>query len=340
MAKHEWQRQKSEEAGKNQRMKVLVTGGAGFIGSHLADALANDKRIREVRILDNLATGAIKNIQHLQGLPHVKFIEGDIRNFNTCVDATKGVDFITHQAALGSVPRSVKDPLTSNEVNVTGTLNIFTAAKDNGVRRVVYASSSSAYGDHPALPKKEDITGKPLSPYAVTKYTNELYANTFASLFEMEMIGLRYFNIFGPRQNPKGPYAAVIPLFIHSIIQGEAPHINGDGNHSRDFTYVQNAVHANILALFSEKKESLNQAYNIACGKQTTLNELFSELKKIAGSDLKANHGPERPGDVKHSYADISKASSLLGYSPAVSLEQGLLKTFEWYRQHLPASVS
>ena len=319
-------------------MKILVTGGAGFIGSHLADALANDSRISEVRILDNLATGSIRNIEHLQNLRNVKFFEGDIRNYSTCLEATRGVDFITHQAALGSVPRSVKDPVTSNEVNVTGTLNIFTAAKENGVRRIVYASSSSVYGDHPALPKREDLTGKPLSPYAVTKFTNELYANTFAGLFQMEIIGLRYFNIFGPRQNPKGPYAAVIPLFINSIIQGNAPHINGDGTHSRDFTFVQNAVHANLLALLTENKEAVNQAYNIACGQQTTLNELFSALKKIAGSELKAIYGPERPGDVKHSYADITKATSLLGYSPTVSLEQGLSKTFEWYRQHLPAA--
>ncbi|MCB0284946.1 MAG: GDP-mannose 4,6-dehydratase, partial [Calditrichaeota bacterium] len=240
---------------------------------------------------------------------------------------------ITHQAALGSVPRSVNDPLTSNNVNITGTLNIFTAAKEAGIKRVVYAASSSTYGDHPGLPKVEDKIGNPLSPYAVTKYVNELYARVYASLYDMQLIGLRYFNIFGPKQNPNGPYAAVIPLFAEAIIISSSPTINGDGEHSRDFTYVDNAVQANLLSLFTEDAEAVNQVYNIACGQQTSLNQLFEYLCQEAGSNLKPVYGPERKGDVKHSLADISKAGKLLGYMPSVSVREGLKKTYEWYLQ-------
>jgi UDP-N-acetylglucosamine/UDP-N-acetylgalactosamine 4-epimerase len=314
-------------------MHVLVTGGAGFIGSHLAEALLADSRVSFVTVLDNLATGSLDNIASFSNHPKFKFIEGDIRNYATCVAACKGVNLISHQAALGSVPRSINDPLTTNEVNITGTLNIFTAAKENGIKRIVYAASSSTYGDHPGLPKQEAIIGKPLSPYAVTKYVNELYAGVFAELYDMEFIGLRYFNIFGPRQNPKGPYAAVIPLFAEALLKGVPPTINGDGTHSRDFTYVSNAVQANILSLFTDKKEALNQVYNIACGKQTSLNDLFDGLKNVAGSTLKPVYGPERKGDVKHSLADISKAEKLLGYNVTVSVEEGLKKTFSWYRE-------
>lgn len=314
-------------------MHVLVTGGAGFIGSNLVEALLADDRVNFVTVLDNLATGSLKNIAAFNSHPKFRFIEGDIRNYSDCVKACEGVDLISHQAALGSVPRSINDPLTTNEVNITGTLNIFTAAKEKGIKRVVYAASSSTYGDHPGLPKQEDIIGKPLSPYAVTKYVNELYARVYADLYGMEFIGLRYFNIFGPRQNPKGPYAAVIPLFAEALLKGEPPTINGDGTHSRDFTYVSNAVQANILSLFTDNSAAVNQVYNIACGQQTSLNELFEGLKKEAGSDLQAIHGPERKGDVKHSLADVSKAKRLLGYQVSVSVEEGLRRTFQWYKE-------
>ncbi|HEX5655215.1 MAG TPA: SDR family oxidoreductase [Chitinophagaceae bacterium] len=316
-------------------MQILVTGGAGFIGSNLVGKLLEDKRVTLVRVLDNLATGSTRNIEGFRTHERFQFIEGDIRNYETCLQACEGIDRISHQAALGSVPRSINDPITTNEVNITGTLHIFTAAKEKGIRRVVYAASSSTYGDHPGLPKKEDTIGKPLSPYAVTKYVNELYAQVYASLYGVEFIGLRYFNIFGPKQNPAGPYAAVIPLFAEAVLNNKPPTINGDGNHSRDFTFVDNAVQANILSLFTEKQEALNQVYNIACGQQTSLNELFDHLRKQAGSLLQPIHGPERKGDVKHSLADISKAQSLLGYDPAITVEQGLKMTFDWYKsQH------
>ncbi len=234
---------------------------------------------------------------------------------------------------LGSVPRSINDPLTTNEVNITGTLNVFTAAKENNIKRIVYAASSSTYGDHPGLPKIEDRIGKPLSPYAVTKYVNELYAKVYADLFGMELIGLRYFNIFGPKQNPAGPYAAVIPIFANALLNNKAPVINGDGEHSRDFTFVANAVQANLLSLFTNNSEAVNQVYNIACGEKTSLNELFDGLKQEANSNLKPVYGPERLGDVKHSLADISKAINLLGYEVKIPVSEGLKKTFQWYRE-------
>jgi UDP-N-acetylglucosamine 4-epimerase len=256
-------------------MRILITGGAGFIGSNLAEKLLVDERVSFVRILDNLATGSLKNIEAYFSHSKFEFLEGDIRDFDTCLKACENIDGITHQAALGSVPRSIKDPLTTNEVNITGTLNVFTAAKEKNIKRVVYAASSSTYGDHPGLPKVEDKIGNPLSPYAVTKFVNELYAKVYASLYGMEFIGLRYFNIFGPRQNPQGAYAAVIPLFAKAILENKPPVINGDGNHSRDFTFVANAVQANLAALFIDKKEAVNQVYNIACGAQTSLIEIF-----------------------------------------------------------------
>lgn len=314
-------------------MRILVTGGAGFIGSHLAEKLLSLENIDEVRVLDNLATGSMDNLATFRNHPRFTFMEGDIRDYATCLKACEGIDRITHQAALGSVPRSVADPITSNEVNITGTLNIFNAAKELKIGRVVYAASSSTYGDHPGLPKVEDVIGKPLSPYAITKYVNELYADVFARLYGMQFIGLRYFNIFGPRQNPKGPYAAVIPLFAEAIIAGKPPRINGDGMHSRDFTFVANAVQANLLALFTESAEAVNQVYNIACGHQTSLLELFDALREEAGSSLRPEHGPERAGDVKHSLADISKASRLLGYEPSISVKEGLKQTFQWYKE-------
>lgn len=313
-------------------MRILVTGGAGFIGSNLVNALLKDARVSYVRVLDNLATGSARNIEEFSEDARFEFQQGDIRNYSSCLEACEGMDLISHQAALGSVPRSINDPLTTNEVNITGTLNIFNAARESGIRRVVYAASSSTYGDHPGLPKLEAEIGRPLSPYAVTKYVNELYADVYARLFDMEFIGLRYFNIFGPKQNPAGPYAAVIPLFAEALLENKAPVINGDGSHSRDFTYVDNAVNANILSLFTTEGSAVNQVYNIACGKQTSLNELFDLLRQIAGSDLKPIYGPERKGDVKYSLADISKAMKRLGYEPSLSVEAGLKNTFAWYK--------
>ncbi|HNR17823.1 MAG TPA: SDR family oxidoreductase [Chitinophagaceae bacterium] len=313
-------------------MRILITGGAGFIGSNLVENLLQDERVSLVRVFDNLATGSLKNIEVYKNHPKFDFIEGDIRSYETCLTACDGIDLISHQAALGSVPRSINDPLTTNNVNITGTLNIFTAAKEKGIKRVVYAASSSTYGDHPGLPKVEDKIGNPLSPYAVTKLVNELYAKVYASLYNMEFIGLRYFNIFGPRQNPNGPYAAVIPLFAEALLNNKQPVINGDGSHSRDFTFVDNAVLANKLSLFTTNKEAINQVYNIACGEQTSLLELFNGLKKEAATSLQPVFGPERLGDVKHSLADISKARQLLGYNPVVNVEEGLQKTFNWYK--------
>ncbi|MGQ0739683.1 MAG: SDR family oxidoreductase [Bacteroidota bacterium] len=314
-------------------MHILITGGAGFIGSNLAAALLKLEHVSLVRVMDNLSTGSEKNIAAFTGNSRFEFLQADIRSYADCLQACEGIDRISHQAALGSVPRSIHDPLTTNDVNITGTLNIFTAAKEKNIKRVVYAASSSTYGDHPGLPKVEDKTGNPLSPYAVTKLVNELYAKVYASVYGTEMIGLRYFNVFGPMQNPDGPYAAVIPLFAEALLSNKAPVINGDGNHSRDFTYVDNAVQANILSLFTENGEAVNQVYNIACGGQTTLNELYELLKQEAGSQLEAAHGPERLGDVRHSLADIAKAKTLLGYDPKISVKEGLRRTFEWYKK-------
>ena len=315
-------------------MRILITGGAGFIGSNLVAALLQEERVAFVRVIDNLSTGSQKNIDGFIGHPKFQFVEADIRNYKSCLEACDEIDAVSHQAALGSVPRSINDPLTTNAVNITGTLNIFNAAREKGLQRVVYAASSSTYGDHPGLPKVEDKIGKPLSPYAVTKYVNELYAKVYADLYGMEPVGLRYFNIFGPRQNPNGPYAAVIPLFAEAVLNNEPPTINGDGSHSRDFTYVDNAVQANILSLFTDTKEAVNQVYNIACGEQTSLNELFDGLRKEAGITMQPVYGPERKGDVKHSLADISKAKELLGYNPLVTVKEGLKKTFNWYKEH------
>ncbi|HVT84663.1 MAG TPA: SDR family oxidoreductase [Chitinophagaceae bacterium] len=320
-------------------MKILVTGGAGFIGSNLAEKLLQDQRVTFVRVLDNLATGSLENIKEFTGNQKFEFLEGDIRDYKTCLNACEGIDLISHQAALGSVPRSIKDPLTTNDVNITGTLNVFTAAKEKNIKRIVYAASSSTYGDHPGLPKAEDNIGKPLSPYAVTKYVNELYAKVYADLYGIETIGLRYFNIFGPKQNPKGPYAAVIPIFITHLLENKSPVINGDGSHSRDFTFIANAVQANILSLFTNKNEAVNQVYNIACGKRTSIIELFDMLAGFASSEIKPSFGPERIGDVKNSLADISKAEKLLAYTPAVSVQEGLKKTFEWYKSRKKISV-
>jgi len=312
-------------------MRILVTGGAGFIGSNLVKALLEDSRVEYVRVLDNLATGFRKNISEFLEDEKFEFVEGDIRDYKTCLDATKGMDGISHQAALGSVPRSIKDPLTTNAVNITGTLNIFKAAHENNIKRVVYAASSSTYGDSESLPKIEDKIGRPLSPYAVSKYVMELYGSVFHDLYNIDFVGLRYFNVFGPKQDPNGAYAAVIPLFFKHAINGTDPVINGDGTYSRDFTYVVNAVDANVLALSTSDKSALNQVYNIAYGERTTLNTLWTEIKKISKSKSKAIYGPNREGDIPHSLASIEKAKNLMGYNPSIDLKTGLEKAYIWY---------
>ena len=311
-------------------MRILVTGGAGFIGSNLVETLLLDKRVSLVRVLDNLSTGHLSNIEEFFEHPKFQFFKGDICDYETCMEACKGIGLISHQAALGSVTRSIKSPINTNAVNIVGTLNVFTAAKNSGIKRVVYAASSSTYGDSKELPKQEDRIGSPLSPYAVTKLTNELYAKVFGDLYNMEFIGLRYFNIFGPKQSPEGDYAAVIPIFIKAILKNYAPRIDGDGEQSRDFTYVDNAVNANMLSLFTENKKAVNQVYNIACGSQITINQLFYNLRELAQLELEPTYGLPRPGDVKHSLADISKAQRLLNYHPTVLAKKGLNKVYHW----------
>ena len=312
------------------KSKILVTGGAGFIGSHLVDSLLAHNN--QVIVLDNFSTGKRENIQQHLNDPNFSLIEGDIRDQGTCKKACSGVDYILHEAALGSVPRSINNPLATHEVNCTGFLNMLIAARDEGVKRFVYAASSSTYGDHPDLPKIEENIGKPLSPYAVTKYTNELYADVFAKTYGLEVIGLRYFNVFGARQDPNGAYAAVIPKFIKAMKDGEQVTINGDGSHSRDFTYVENVVQINHLSLTSQNKESLNQVYNVACGGNTSLLQLYRKIQaQFSKEILEPIFGPERQGDVKHSFASIEKAQNLLGYSPQYDFEEGIKKTIDWY---------
>lgn len=308
----------------------LITGGAGFIGSNIVDYLMKHGA-GKVRVLDNLSEGRKVNIQAHLGKPNFEFFEGDITDFDTCLKACEGIDLVTHQAALGSVPRSIKNPVATNNVNITGFVNMITAAKDAGVKRFVYASSSSVYGDSKEMPKQEDKIGNALSPYAVTKRANELYANVFASTYGMEIIGLRYFNIFGPKQNPKGAYAAVIPLFVDALLDNESPYINGDGEQSRDFTFVENAVQANIKALLTDNKEALGQVYNVAFGGRITINDLFRNLKELTNSSINAIHREDRPGDIRDSNADISRAEKYLGYYPEVGVKDGLEATLKWY---------
>jgi UDP-N-acetylglucosamine 4-epimerase len=323
----------------NSDLHILVTGGAGFIGSNLCETLL--KNGNRVRCLDNFATGKRENITPFLTHPHFEFLEGDIRNLPTCQQACEGIDFVLHQAALGSVPRSINDPITSNEVNVSGFLNMLVAARDAGVKRFIYAASSSTYGDSKALPKVEDAIGRPLSPYAVTKYVNELYADVFSRTYGLETIGLRYFNVFGRRQDPAGAYAAVIPKFVMQLMKHEAPVINGDGSFSRDFTYIDNVVQMNLLAMVTENPEAINTVYNVAFGERTSLNELFTLLKKFLGaydpeiSKLEPTYGPERKGDVPHSLASIEKARGLLGYEPQYSMEKGLQEAVHWYWKNL-----
>ncbi len=314
------------------KTSFLITGGAGFIGSNIIQYLINNKA-GKIRVLDNLATGFLKNISSYQGHPNFEFIEGDICNYETCTKCCEGIDFISHQAALGSVPRSIKDPLTTHEVNATGFLNIILAAKEASVKRFVFASSSAVYGDHPALPKKENQTGNPLSPYAVSKKINELYAQVFADVYKMEIIGLRYFNVFGPNQNPSGPYAAVIPLFFQSVIDNNPPYIDGDGEQTRDFTYVENVVQANIRAMLSTNPEAVNKIYNVAIGERISINKLFYLIAQLVKSDMKPVYREKRPGDVRDSLADISDVKKFLSYDPLIHINDGLLKTLDWFRQ-------
>ena len=307
------------------KKNILVTGGAGFIGSNLVEALLNDDRVNKVRVLDNLSNGFLHNIEEFISNPDFEFIEGDITDYYTCVEACTGMDLVSHQAALGSVPRSIKDPITSDRVNIGGTLNMFTAVKDSDVSRIIFAASSSTYGDSENLPKVEHIIGKPLSPYAITKYVNELYAEVFAKTYtNFQFIGLRYFNVFGPKQDPNGAYAAVIPLFMKAAINQESPTINGDGSYSRDFTYVKNAIQANISALFTVNGEAINSIYNVACGQRTNLNELWFEICNILGIQIEPNYGPNREGDIPHSLADIGKIKEKLDYKVLYNLRQGL----------------
>ncbi len=319
--------------------KILVTGGAGFIGSNLCEALL--QKGNTVVCLDNFATGKRENIAPFLKDANFKLIEGDIRNLEDCLVATKGVDFVLHQAALGSVPRSLKDPITSNDVNVSGFLNMLVAARDNGVQRFVFAASSSTYGDSESMPKVEGVIGKPLSPYAITKYVNELYADIFSKSYRLETVGLRYFNVFGRKQDPNGAYAAVIPKFVSQLMKGESPVINGDGTYSRDFTYIDNVIQANLLSLVTTKKEAINTVYNVAYGDRNTLNDLVGYLKEYLAefdnniATIKTIYGPNRAGDIPHSHASVQKAKEYLNYNPQYSLQKGLKEAVQWYWKNL-----
>ena len=321
--------------------KVLVTGGAGFIGSNLCSHLLENGY--QVRCLDNFATGKWQNIIPLiEQFPETFEMQvGDIRNLDDCRKAVEGVDYVMHEAALGSVPRSINDPITTNDVNIGGFLNMLVASRDAGVKRFIFAASSSTYGDSKSLPKVEDVIGKPLSPYAITKYVDELYADVFARTYGIEYIGLRYFNVFGRRQDPHGAYAAVIPLFVKKFMNHDAPNINGDGEYSRDFTYIDNVIQMNMLAMTTTNPEAVNQIYNTAFGERTTLNQLTGYLREFLGEkdpvikDIEPTHGPNRAGDIPHSLACIDKARTLLGYAPAFSMRDGLQQAVEWYWENL-----
>jgi UDP-N-acetylglucosamine/UDP-N-acetylgalactosamine 4-epimerase len=319
--------------------RVLVTGGAGFIGSNLVESFLHSGNT--VVCLDNFSTGKRENLKAFMGNTKFRLIEGDIRNFDDCVKAVENIDIVFHQAALGSVPRSIKDPITSTDVNIGGFVKMLFAAKESGVRRFIYAASSSTYGDHPDLPKVEDKIGSPLSPYAITKYVDELFADNFAKTYGIDVIGLRYFNVFGRRQDTDGTYAAVIPKFMKMLMKHEVPLINGDGSVSRDFTYIDNVVQANHLASVVRNKAALNQVYNVAHGEQTTLNQLFFLIRDLAAefdkdiSTIEPVYGPSREGDIPHSLASIEKAKKLLYYSPTLNVEQGLKEAVKWYWMNL-----
>ena len=311
------------------KYSFLVTGGAGFIGSNLVEYLVQSGA-GKIRILDNLSTGSLSNIKEFSDLPNVEFIEGDIRSYETCVNAMKGIDFVSHQAALGSVPRSINDPVTTNDVNISGFLNILTSAKEANIKRMVYAASSSTYGDSKILPKQEDVIGNPLSPYAVTKYVNELYAQVFSRVYGFHTIGLRYFNVFGPKQNLNGPYAAVIPLFISTMVKNEQPFINGTGETSRDFTFVSNVIQANIRSMLHDTIEK-DTVFNIACGDRTTLVDLVAAINENLGTSIKPVFRDFRSGDVLHSLADISRAKNMISYEPEISFKEGIKLTIPFF---------
>lgn len=319
--------------------KVLVTGGAGFIGSNLIESLL--KAGNTVICLDNFSTGKKENLNNFMKNPGFVLIEGDIRNYDVCLRAVTGVEYVFHEAALGSVPRSIKDPVSSTDVNIGGFVKMLFASKEAGVKRFIYAASSSTYGDHPDLPKVENKIGKPLSPYGITKYVDELFASNFASLYGIDIIGLRYFNVFGRRQDPDGAYAAIIPKFIKMLVNHESPVINGDGSYSRDFSYIDSVIQANHLAAIVRNEEAVDQVYNVAHGERTTLNELFSIIRDISGRrdseilKIKPVYGPARAGDIPHSHASIEKAKKLLGYLPSHTVVEGLEETVEWFMDNM-----
>jgi len=319
--------------------KILITGGAGFIGSNLCEYFIN--KGHQVVCLDNFATGHRYNLDSIIKHPNFKLIEGDIRNIEDCRNAVAGADYVLHQAALGSVPRSINDPITTNDVNVSGFLNMLVASRDANIKRFVYAASSSTYGDSEALPKEEEKIGKPLSPYAITKFVNELYADIFSKTYGLETIGLRYFNVFGRKQDPNGAYAAVIPKFVMQLMAHESPVINGDGNYSRDFTYIDNIIQINELSMLTQNKEAVNTVYNAAFGDRTTLNDLVTYLKESLSemdadiANINITHGPNRAGDIPHSLASIAKAKKNLGYNPKYSMQKGLKEAVQWYWKHL-----
>lgn len=315
-----------------KKINLLITGGAGFIGSNLVEHFLEDERVGLVRVLDNLSNGYIENIQEFFDHPRFEFIEGDIRDYETCLKACEGIDKISHQAALGSVPRSIENPMQSTEVNVLGTVNLMFAAVQQKVERIILAFSSSTYGDHPDLPKVEENIGNPLSPYAVTKAAIEQFADVFGKTYGLNWIGLRYFNVFGPKQNPKNPYAAVIPIFMDAAINDSNITINGDGKTSRDFTYVDNAVLANELGLFTANKSAMCATYNVACGERTTLNELVEIIKSLSEKDLRVEYSEERPGDVKDSLASIQKIEKNLGYRVSHNIHSGLELTYKYLK--------
>ena len=318
---------------------ILITGGAGFIGSNLCEYFLS--KGQKVTCLDNFATGHRHNLKDFMDNPNFSLIEGDIRNLSDCQKAVQDVDYVLHQAALGSVPRSIKDPITTNDVNVSGFLNMLVASRDAKIKRFVYAASSSTYGDSQGLPKVEDVIGKPLSPYAITKYVNELYADIFSRTYGLETIGLRYFNVFGRKQDPKGAYAAVIPKFVMQLMQLESPLINGDGNYSRDFTYIDNVIQMNELAMTTQNPDAVNTVFNTAYGDRNTLNDLVGYLKEFLSAydpkiaNVAIEYGPNRAGDIPHSLASIDKAKTMMGYDPQFSLQEGLKEAIDWYWENL-----
>ena len=324
-----------------KKINLLITGGAGFIGSNLVEHFLQDERVGLVRVLDNLSNGYKENIQEFFCHPRFEFIEGDIRDYKTCLKACEGIDKISHQAALGSVPRSIANPMQSTEVNILGTVNLMYAAVQQNVERIILAFSSSTYGDHPELPKVEENIGNPLSPYAVTKASIEQFAEVFGKTYGLKWVGLRYFNVFGRKQDPNGAYAAVIPKFVSQLMKHESPVINGDGNYSRDFTYIDNVIQANLLSLFTTKDTAINTVYNVAYGERNTLNDLIRYLKEYLSefdseiSNIDVIYGPNRAGDIPHSHASVFKAKEKLNYNPRFSLKQGLKEAVKWYWKSL-----